>query len=127
RAQRKGLGFDAGDGERISDTLREAIAGGMLTMGEATSAAAAALGAGVEEGKELTRYIQLLDSAVVGSNGTFDEMSQIFARIQSQGKMTRGEFDMIEHRMPGFSAAVQETLGITTSEMYDMLATGEIT
>src|SRR5699024_8391742 len=70
---------------------------------------------------------QLLDSAVVGSNGTFDEMSQIFARIQSQGKMTRGEFDMIEHRMPGFSAAVQETLGITTSEMYDMLAAGEIT
>ncbi len=127
RAQLKGLGYDAEDVERISDNLREAITGGMLTMGEATSAAAAALGAGVEEGKELTRYIKLLDSAVVGSNGTFDEMSQIFARVQAQGKLTRDELYMIEHRMPGFSSAVQEALGVTTEEMYNMLSAGEIT
>ncbi|SDK82675.1 tape measure protein [Lacicoccus qingdaonensis] len=127
QAQLKGLGYSAEDVERISLQLADALEGGMLTMGEATSAAATAMAAGVEEGKELTRYIQILDGAVAGSTGTFEEMEQIFGRIVDQGHMTRNEFDMIAQRMPGFSKAVQEHLGVSSEAMYDMLRNGEIT
>src|SRR5699024_5500341 len=57
QAQLKGLGYETKDVERISGQLSDALEGGMLTMGEATSAAATAMAAGVEEGEELTRYI----------------------------------------------------------------------
>ena len=127
QAQLRGLGYTAEDVERISGQLVTALEGGMMTMGQATAAAAAGMAAGVEEGAELTRYIQLLDAAVVGGTGSFEEMNQVFARIQSQGKLTRTEFDMIEHRMPGFAAAVQDAMGVSTDEMYAMLAAGEIT
>lgn len=127
QAQLKGLGYEAEDVERISGQLAEALEGGMLTMGEATAAAATAMASGVEEGEELTRYIQILDGTVAGSTGTFQEMEQIFGRIVDQGNMTRNEFDMIAQRMPGFSKAVQENMKISSDEMYEMLRNGEIT
>ncbi|MFD1416799.1 tape measure protein [Oceanobacillus jeddahense] len=127
QAQLRGLGYEADDVERISANLVEALDGGMMTMAEATSAAATAMAAGVEEGDELARYIQILDSAVVGGTGSFAEMEQIFGRIVDQGKMTRGEFDMISQRMPGFSSAVQEAMNVSSEEMYEMLRNGEIT
>src|SRR5699024_9491970 len=61
QAQLKGLGYEAEDVERISGQLTDALKDGMLTMGEATSAAATAMASGVKEGDELTRYIQILD------------------------------------------------------------------
>lgn len=127
QGQLRGLGYEAEDVERISGQLSKALEGGMMTMGEATSAAAGAMAAGVEEGAELTRYIQLLDAAVVGGSGSFDEMNQIFSRVVDQGKLTRGEFDMMAQRMPGFSSAVREAMGVSTEEMYKMLSAGEIT
>lgn len=127
QAQLRGLGYETEDVERISGQLAGALEGGMLTMGEATSAAATAMASGVKEGKELTRYIQILDGTVAGSTGTFDEMEQIFGRIVDQGNMTRNEFDMIAQRMPGFSKAVQDNMNISSDEMYEMLRNGEIT
>src|SRR5699024_4664347 len=59
--------------------------------------------------------------------GSFEEMNQIFARVQGTGKLTRNEFDMIEQRMPGFGAAIEESFGVSTEAMYDMLSAGEIT
>ena len=127
QAQLRGLGYETEDVQRISDQLAGALEGGMLTMGEATSAAATAMASGVEEGKELTRYIQILDGTVAGSTGTFEEMEQIFGRIVDQGNITRNEFDMIAQRMPGFSKAVQDNMDISSDEMYEMLRNGEIT
>src|SRR5699024_3754241 len=123
----KGLVSETKDAEGISEQLIEALEGGMLTMGVATCAAATAMEAGVEEGEELTRYIQILDGTVAGASGPFEEMEQILGRIVDQGHMTRNEFDMIAQRMPGFSKAVQDNMNVSSEEMYEMLRTGEIT
>lgn len=126
QAQLKGLGYSVEDVERISGQLVEALEGGMLTMGQATAAAASGMAAGVEEGKELTRYIQLLDAATAGSNTTFEQMNQIFARVQGSGKLMTNELDMMEHRMPGFSGAAAEHFGITQEALREMVSSGEV-
>lgn len=126
QAQLRGLGYDTADVERISAQLTDALEGGMLTMGEATSAAAAGMAAGVEEGAELTRYIQLLDAATAGSNGTFDEMNQIFARIQGSGKLMTNELDMMEQRMPGFTGKMAEAAGVTQDSFREMVSAGQV-
>src|SRR5699024_8690507 len=127
QAQLKGLGYESEDVTRITGQLSKDLEGGMMTMGEATSAAATAMAAGVKEGGELTRYIQTLDAASAGSSATIDEMSQIFGRVTDQGKLTRQEFDMLSNRMPGFSSAVQEHMDVGSDAMYEMLRNGEIT
>ena len=126
QAQLKGLGYSTEDVTRISGQLAKALEGGMLTMAEATNAAAAGMAAGVSEGKELTRYIQILDGAVAGSTGTFDEMNQIFARIQGSGKLMTNELQMIEQRMPGFTMTMANSLGVTQEELGKMVSAGEI-
>lgn len=126
QAQLKGLGYSAEDVERISGQLTDALEGGMLTMGEATSAAASGMASGVEEGQELTRYIKVLDGAVAGSNGTFDEMNQIFARVQGNGKLMTGELQMVEQRMPGFTATMADGFGVTQEEMQKMVTEGKV-
>ena len=126
QAQLRGLGYDTQDVERISGQLTKALEGGMLTMGEATSAAASGMASGVKEGQELTRYIKVLDGAVAGSNGTFDEMNQIFARVQGSGKLMTNELDMIEQRMPGFSATMAKELGVSQEELRKMTSEGKI-
>lgn len=127
KGQLRGLGYESKDVERITGQLTKDLEGGMMDMGQATSAAATAMAAGVDEGAELTRYIKTLDAAAVGSSGPLDEMSQIFGRITDQGKLTRTEFDIISNRMPGFSSAVQDAMGVSSEAMYEMLRNGEIT
>ena len=126
QGQLKGLGYNTEDVNRITDQLTTALEGGMLTMGEATSAAASGMASGVSEGKELTRYIQTLDGAVAGSNGTFDEMNMIFSRVQGTGKLMTGELQMIEQRMPGFTQVMADSFGVTYEEMQKMVSDGKV-
>lgn len=126
RSQLKGLGYSTEDVTRISEQLEKALEGGMMTMGDATSAAASGMAAGVEEGQELTKYIQLLDAAVVGGTGSFDEMNQIFAQTADLGHLTSNNFDIMANRMPGFSSAMQEHMGVSGQAFRDMLNNGEI-
>lgn len=126
QAQLRGLGYEAQDVERITDQLVTDLEGGMMTMAEATSAAAGAMATGVKEGAELTKYIQMLDAAVVGGTGTFYEMNNIFARTADLGYLNANNFDMMAQRMPGFSSAMQEHTGKSGDAFRDMLNDGEI-
>lgn len=126
KGQLRGLGYEAEDVERITGQLVDDLEGGMMTMGEATSAAAGAMAAGVEEGAELTKYIQMLDAAVVGGSGTFEEMNNIFARTADLGYLNANNFDMMAQRMPGFSSAMQEHTGKSGDAFRAMLNDGEI-
>jgi tape measure domain-containing protein len=111
---------------RISDQLATDLEQGMMTMGEATFAAANGMAAGVKEGKELTRYIQMMDSAVVAGTGSFDEMNQIFGQTADLGHLTANNFDMMTQRLPGFSAAMQDHMGVSADALRDMLNDGEV-
>src|SRR5699024_7866510 len=127
KAQLKGLGYETEDVERITDGLVDTLDGCMMTMGDAVFASANEMAAGVEEGKELYKYIRMLDASVQGGTGTFEEMEQIFSRVADQGSLTRTEFDMMQNRIPSFSSAVQEHFGVSQDAMYEMLSNGEVT
>lgn len=127
QAQLRGLGYEAEDVERISSQVSTALEGGMATLGEGTRIAAGGLAAGVAEGKELERYIGLVDAAAVGMNASTDETAAIFNRIEGSGKVMRNELDMVEQRMPGFSKALQEHVGAASQEEFmKMVSEGKV-
>lgn len=126
QAQLKGLGYEAEDVERITVQVTNAIEGGMTTMAEGTSVAAGAMAAGVEEGKELERYIKLVGDAAVGANRPVNDMAQIFNRVQGSGKLMTQELNMIEQGMPGFAQAMADSLGVTQEEFRNMVTAGEV-
>lgn len=127
RAQLQGMGYDTKEVEQISKEVSQAIQGGMMTMAEGTSVAAGALAAGVKQGKELERYIKLVDAAAVGANSSVSEMALIFNRVQGSGKMMTQELNMIEERMPGFSQTFADHLGVSLEEFRKMVTEGKVT
>ncbi len=126
RAQLQGLGYDAESVERISSSVNDAIQGTVTTMAEGVSVAAGGLAAGVKEGAELEKYIQLVGDAAVGANRPVEEMAQIFNRVQGSGKLMTMELNMIEQGMPGFAQAMADHLGVPQDEFRKMVTAGEI-
>src|SRR5699024_5849703 len=127
KAKLKGLGYNAKEVESISGQVETAIEGGMTTMAEGVDIAAGALAAGVKEGAELEKYIQLVGDAAVGANRPVDEMAQIFNRVQGSGKLMTQELNQIEHSMPGFSQAMADEIAGGSMEAFrEMVTNGEV-
>lgn len=126
QAKLKGLGYSTQEVGEISDDVTEAIEGGMTTVAEGTDIAAGAMAAGVEQGDELQKYIQLVGDAAVGSGRDVGEMATIFNRVEGQGKLMTEELNMIEDGMPGFSNAMAEHLGVSMEAFRDMVTEGEV-
>lgn len=126
KAQLKGLGYEGKDVDRIMEQVTSAIEGGMTTAAEGTAIAAGALAAGVEEGKELERYITLVGDAAVGANRPVDEMAMIFNRVQGSGELMTRELNMIEQGMPGFSQAMADNLDVAPEKLSEMVTAGEV-
>lgn len=126
KAQLEGLGYTAKEVEGITDEVSEAVQGGMMTVAEGTSAAAGGMAAGVERGKELEKYLKLIDAAAVGANRPVNEMAQIFSRVQGQGKLMTEELNRVEDGMPGFSKAMAEHMGVSLEEFRKMVTEGQV-
>ncbi|WP_197052268.1 tape measure protein [Tetragenococcus muriaticus] len=126
QAKLKGLGYSTQEVGEISDDVTEAIEGGMTTVAEGTDIAAGAMAAGVEQGDELQKYIQLVGDAAVGSGRDVGEMATIFNRVEGQGKLMTEELNMIEDGMPGFSNAMAEHLGVSMEAFREMVTEGEV-
>ncbi|MDN5612418.1 MAG: peptidoglycan DD-metalloendopeptidase family protein [Staphylococcus equorum] len=127
KAKLEGLGYSTKEVGSITDQVAKAIDGGMTTMAEGTDVAAGALAAGVEQGKDLEKYIKLVGDAAVGSGRPVSEMAMIFNRVQGQGKLMTQELNMIEEGMPGFSNAMAKNLGVSYDEFRTMVTNGEVT
>ncbi|MEN3090706.1 MAG: peptidoglycan DD-metalloendopeptidase family protein [Staphylococcus pseudoxylosus] len=126
KAKLEGLGYSTKEVGSITDQVTKAIDGGMTTMAEGTDVAAGALAAGVDEGKDLEKYIKLVGDAAVGSNRPVGEMAQIFNRVQGQGKLMTQELNMVEEGMPGFSNAMAKHMGVSYDAFRDMVTNGEV-
>lgn len=127
KAQLEGMGYSLEEVDDITGQVSNAIQGGMMTMAEGTSVAAGAMAAGVEQGDELAKYLQLVDAAAVGANKPVGDMAMIFNRVQGSGKLMTQELNMIEDSMPGFSGAMAENAGVTMEEFRKMVTDGEVT
>src|SRR5690554_351769 len=127
QARLKGLGIQGKQLEIVMKSVKNAVTGTTHTMADGVYVAAGALAAGVKEGKELERYIKLVGDAAIGANVPITEMAQIFNRIQGQGKITRTELDMLEHRLPGFSRALMKHVGAGSQEaFFEMVRAGKV-
>ena len=125
-AQLQGFTGDAKDSERIMKDVKEASKTGLATLAENTAIATGALAAGVSEGKDLQKYIKLVGDSAAATGAPIEEMSQIFNRIQGTGKLMGTELDMIEHRLPGFTDAMAESMGLSTEEFRKAVSNGEV-
>lgn len=127
QAKLQGLGYEGKQLETIMNNARNAVQGTTFATADGAYVAAGALAAGVAEGAELERYIKLVGDAAIGAGAPIEEMAQIFNRVASEGHLTRNELEMINYRLPGFSNAMMEHVGASSTDAFhEMLRSGQV-
>ena len=122
----KSLGYSVKEIEKIADNTIEAVKGTPYALNDAMKIATSALASGVKEGKELTKYIQLVGDAATVAKIPMGDMGQIFNKVSATGKVT-GEvlMQLSERGIPALQLLAEE-YGVTAEEMQGMVRKGEV-
>lgn len=125
-AKLSGLGNTAEDVTEIMDNALAAVKGTAFGLDEAATTAASAVAAGVEPGKELTRYLGLVGDAATIAGIDMSEMGSIFNKVMTSGKVQGDIFDQLsDHGIPVVQMIAKE-MGITADEVYKLGSEGKI-
>ncbi|MFD4928408.1 tape measure protein [Peribacillus butanolivorans] len=126
KAKLKGLGHDAKGVEKIMESALESVKGTSFGLDEAATTAANAVAAGVEEGKELTRYLSLTGDASAIAGAGLGEMGSILNKVKTSNKAYNGELQQLSDRgLPVYQWLADEA-GVAADAVFDMASKGEI-
>ena len=126
KAQLEGLGHSAKSVESIMDSAMQAVKGTAYGFDEAATAAASAVAAGIEPGKQLTRYLSLVGDAAAQSKLSFGEMGSIFNKIMASGKISMEEVNQLADQGIPIYKMLSEQLGVTQADVRDMVSSGKV-
>ncbi|WP_204205909.1 tape measure protein [Mammaliicoccus sciuri] len=126
KAKLDGLGMSGKQVQSIMDNALASVKGTSFGMGEAVTTASSAVAAGIEPGKELTRYLSLTAdaSSIAGSN--MDEMGAIFNKVQTANKAYNGELQQLSDRGIPIYQWIAKEAKVSAGEVTDMASQGEI-
>lgn len=122
----QGLGHSATSVDAIMDNAMESVKGTAYGFGEAASMAATFVGAGVQEGEDLTRVLKLVGDTAAITGADFQEMGSIWTKIAGNQKLTTEELNQLMDRGLGLLPALQEKYNITAEEARKMVTEGKI-
>lgn len=120
------LGHNAVSTAKIMDSALASVKGTSYGLGEAATMAATAVAAGVQPGKDLTRYLSLVaDSATIAGVG-LGEMGSIFGKVQTQQRAYTMEINMLADRGIPIYQYLQKELGVTQETLKKMVKEGKV-
>lgn len=126
RAKLEGLGHDGRSIENIMTSALDSVRGTAFGLDEAATTAANAVAAGVEPGKELTRYLTLTGDAAAIAGAEMGEMGGIINKVTTAGKAYNGELRQLSDRGLPIYQWLAEEAGVTADAVFDMASEGKI-
>ena len=126
QAKLRGLGHDAKSVETIMDSALKSVKGTAYGLDEAATLAATAVAAGVEPGKELTKYLGLAADAATIAGVSLNEMGSIFGKVQTNQKAYTQELNQLADRGIPIYQWLQDEFGVTATELRKMVADGKV-
>lgn len=126
RAKLGALGHDAESVEMIMNNALDSVKGTSFGMDEAATAAASAVAAGIQPGKELTKYLGTMGDAAAIAGADFNEMAGIFNKVQTSQRAYTGDLNMLADRGIPIYQWLAEEAGVAEDAVYDMASNGEI-
>ncbi|GIO25091.1 tape measure protein [Oceanobacillus sp. J11TS1] len=126
QAKLKGLGHDAESVEKIMGSAMDAVKGTSFGMDEAATTAASAVAAGIEPGKELTRYLSLTGDAAAIAGSSMSEMGSIINQVQTSQVAYTDNLNQLSDRGIPIYQWLGEEAGVAASEVKEMASEGKI-
>lgn len=126
RAKLVALGHDAKSVDGIMESALTSVKGTAFGLDEAATTAANAVAAGIEPGKELTKYLTLTGDAAAVAGTDLGEMGSIFNKVQTQNKAYNRELQQLADRGLPIYEWLAEEAGETSEAIFDMASNGQI-
>ena len=126
RAKLQGLGHDARTVDAIMDNALTSVKGTAFGMDEAATSAAGAVAAGIEPGKELTRYLGLMGDTAAIAGTELGEMGSIFNKIQTGDLLQAEELNQLGDRGIPIIQLLAEEMGVAEEQVRDLASSGQI-
>ncbi|MEU4709515.1 tape measure protein [Nocardia salmonicida] len=121
-----GLGHQAEGIAVIMASANAAVTGTAFGMGEAATAAASAVAAGIKQGDDLTRYLTLIGDTATIAGTDLASMGSIFNKVQSTGKAYTDDLNMLADRGVPIFQWLQEEYGKSATELTKMVKDGKV-
>lgn len=75
---------------------------------------------------EITKRLQMLGDIASGTSQPIGDLSKVFQKVASTGKLGLGEINQLAERGVPIYSALQDTLGVSRSEMLKMVSDGKL-
>lgn len=127
KARLKGFGHDEAAVNQISKNAMAAVKGTAYGFGDAMTASANAVAAGVEPGKALEKHLKNIGNAAAATGADFNEMGSIFNKVKTTGHLQGDEAMQIMDRGIALLPALAKTMGTSVDQVREKMSKGEIT
>ena len=126
KAKLKGFGYDKGTVNSISDSAMKSVKGTAYGYGDAMTASANAVAAGIKPGKELEAHLSNIANAAAATGSDFNEIGSIFNKVKTTGHLQGDEAMQIMDRGISLLPALAKTMGTSVEEVQKKMSKGEI-
>jgi tape measure domain-containing protein len=126
KAKLRGLGHDMKAIDRIMDSALASVKGTAYGLDSAATAAASAVAAGIDPGKELTRVLSLTADTATITGRSFEEAGSIVNKVLASNRVSMEEVNQLQDAGLPILQMLADQYGVNAGAMRDMVSSGVV-
>lgn len=126
KAKLSALGNTTKDVEKIMESANKAVKGTAFGLDEAATTAANAVAAGIEPGKELTKYLTMTGDAAAIAGSSMSEMGSIINKVQTGQVAYTDDLNQLADRGLPIYQWLGEEAGVAADQVKELASEGSI-
>ena len=126
QAKLRGLGHSAETVEGVMTNALNAVKGTAFGMGDAATAAAGMIAAGIKPGKELERTLTLIGDSATIAGADYGQMSAIFGKVAADGRIQGDVINQLNDQGIPILQLLGEQLGVSAGEVRKLASDGKV-
>jgi len=126
KAKLKAMNIEGEEAAKVFETIEKVVTPTKFSMAEMAEAASMALGSGVSNNK-LESYIQAVADTATFANVPLGEMSSVFGKVASNGKLTTEVVQQLADRSVPIWQWLQDSTGKSMDQLKKDVSAGKIT
>lgn len=123
QARLRGFGYNQKQVGNVTKSATEAVTGTQYSLGDAMTASASAIAAGIKE-TELTDYLKEVGNAAAATGSDFNDIASIMNKVKTTGRLQADEMMQLSDRGLPVLAKLAENAGISADEMRERISKG---
>lgn len=127
-AQKKleALGASADVVSQVSKDALASVKGTAFGLDAAATAASSAMAAGIQPGKDMSRYLSLVADTAQIAGTSMEDMGAIFGKVATNQKVTTTEMNQLADKGIPIWTYLADAYGVSTEELRKMVTAGKV-